>query len=454
MQPPGKPGPALTNRISAIRSLVRGRAATDLLLTLGGRAIQLVFALVGNVLSARTLGPADFGRFGLIIGAVTITGTLADAGLTFAAIRFIAREHDSNSGAAQATAQAYFLLRVFSGTIVSLLGILLSLPIAEWALGQVSLTPYLQTGFLILIFLSLSSYPGTVLTGLARFDLIGVAGVLNAVITVGGIVLLFAAGSLNLGALVLWNVVVPLVSTLPAWFFLPRMWLPWNLPAAGAMSGKVEVARRLLRFGKWTAASNLGAVLASQVDIILLGRLTTPATVGVYSVAVTLASRLDIVNQSLFTIMMPRASRLTSTGQIRGFLSRLSKASALLTVSLALVAILAQPFILLLYGERYIAASSIFLVLLLVLLSDLFTTSLSLIAFPLNRPYILAVIEWLRVVTITVVCGPLIAGFGAMGAAFSRVLSRLVSATYMGAWLRRAVRSVETEAGDENNGAL
>jgi O-antigen/teichoic acid export membrane protein len=411
------------------------------MVTVGGRAAQLLFALAGNVLSARTLGPADFGRFGLIMGTVTITGTLADAGLTFAAIRFIARDRDSDTAGALATARTYLLLRIASGLLVSLLGVLLSAPIASAVLGQASLTPYLQLGFLILIGLSLSSYPGAVLTGLARFDLIGIAGVLNAMITAGGIVVLFASGLLNLGTLVLWNVALPIASTLPIWFLLPRDWLPWKLARATGSGANTQaaIARRLLRFGRWTAASNLGATLAAQVDLILLGRLTTTATVGIYSVAVTLASRLDILNQSLFTIMMPRVSRLKSTGEMRDYLRRLSRALVILAAALVAVALLAQPLILLLYGERYAEASPIFLVLLVVLVSDLFTTSLSLVAFPLDKPYILAAIEWIRVIVIAALGWPLIIAFGALGAALSRVASRAVSAIYIVASLRQAL---------------
>jgi O-antigen/teichoic acid export membrane protein len=422
--------------------VLRGRAAGDLLFTLGGRIVQLLFALAGNVISARTLGPADFGRFGLIIGTVTIAGTLADAGLTFAAVRFIARDRDEHADAALTVARTYLVLRIGCGLLVSLPGILLAEPIALHVLGQPSLTPYLQLAFLILVGLSVSSYPGTVLTGLARFDKIGVAGILNSIITVGGIAVLFLTGALSLGNLVLWNVALPILSTLPTWFFLPVQWLPWRRPSEGN-TGQLPIrqaARQLWAFGKWTAASNLGATVAAQIDLILLGRIVGPSAVGIYAVAVTLASRLDILNQSLFTIMMPRASRLRSRGEVRGYLRRLSRAIAVLAAGLVVVALLAQPAIVWLYGDRYAAASALFLLLLFVLVSDLFTTSLSLVAFPLNRPHVLAFIEWIRVVVLALLGWPLITAFGAAGAALSRIASRVVSAVYITAWLRGAAR--------------
>ena len=108
----------------------------DLLVTFGGRGIQLLLALVGNVLSARALGPADFGRFGLVMATVTICGTLADAGLTYTSIKFIAQYSTSNSERAFAVGRTYLTLRLSTGAAVGLAGLLLSLPIAGWALGQ------------------------------------------------------------------------------------------------------------------------------------------------------------------------------------------------------------------------------------------------------------------------------------------------------------------------------
>ena len=47
----------------------RRQVVRDLLITLGGRWVQMLIALAGNVLSARVLGPDDFGRFGLVMAS-------------------------------------------------------------------------------------------------------------------------------------------------------------------------------------------------------------------------------------------------------------------------------------------------------------------------------------------------------------------------------------------------
>ena len=421
-----------------ILSLARRRVTGDLLVTFGGRWVQVLLGLIGSVVSARALGPAELGRFGLIIAVIMVFGTLADAGLTYSAIRLIARGAEQDLQRAQTVARSYFFLRVLTGVTVALVGIPLSWPLA-WALGYPDLVPFLQLSFLTLFSLSLSSYPGTILIGLSKFKEYGVAGVLNAVITVAGILGLYFAGVLSLGTLIAWNVILPLVSSIPAWLLMPKEWLPWRLPSISDPRLSVEVRRELVNFAKWIGVSLVGTVVVTQGDILLLGKLTTPAVVGVYSVALALASRLDTLNQSLFTVMMPRASRLEGGTDMRQYWKRVAIGSLALAGALALAAVVAQPVIVLLYGDRYVASAGLFFALLGVVLFDLATSSLFLLVFPLNRPRLLAAADWLRVGVLGTVGWLLIPVYGAFGAVVARFLARVIGTTVVLLSLRRSI---------------
>ncbi len=427
----------------------------DLAVTMGGRWVQMLIALVGSVLSARALGPVEFGRFGMVMATVMICGTLADAGLTYTAVKMIAEQSKRDDAAhdmAVSTARTYFMLRLVSGALIAALGVILSAPIAVYILGYPDLTPYLQLAFFTIAALSVSSYPGTVLVGLSRFGRLGVAGVLNALITLAGIAALFIAGRLNIGTLVAWNVALPLVSTLPAWLMLPRGWLPWRSEIGDALPRlDISTAREMLGFSKWIAVSNLGTMVALQGDLILLGRLASPQVVGVYSVALALALRLDTLNQSLLTVLLPRASRLKGLSEIKRYTGRVWRGSLVLAFALGLVAVSAQPLIRLLYGEEYAASAGLFLALTLVVLFDLVTSSLFLVAFPLNKPRILAVADWLRVGALGAVGWLLIPIVGGIGAVCARGAARVVGTAYSLVALRRAALSApDDEAGTES----
>jgi O-antigen/teichoic acid export membrane protein len=426
------------------RSVVR-----DLLVTLGSRWVQFLIGLVGSVISARMLGPSDFGRFGVITAAVMILGTLADVGLTYTAAKSIAQYSATDTARSRRVAGIYFRLRILTGTAGGLLGILLSGPIAA-LLGPRELTPLLQLASCTLFSLGLSSYPGTVFIGLERFDRLGIANIANALITVAGILALFLTGQLNLLNLVAWNVALPILSTIPAWLLLPRDWLPWRLTRLRSGTADFSLIGELLRFTRWIAIANLGTIIAVQGDLLLLGRLAAPADVGIYSVALALALRLDSLNQSLLLVLLPRASKLRNADEIRGYKRQVWRGSLLLGVGLGLVALLSQPLILLLYGESYAPSAGLFLALMAVVLFDLITSSLFLVAFPLNRPRTLAAADWLRVLILGAVGWSLIPLLGGFGAVLARGASRLVGTAYALWALRSSASSVDVE---ETSGA-
>ena len=69
--------------------------------------------------------------------------------------------------------------------------------------------------------------------------------------------------------------------------------------------------------------------------------------------ALTLALRLDTLNQSLFTVLMPRASRLAGATAIRGYVRRVLAGTLGLAVGLGGVALVAALLLPVLYGDRY-----------------------------------------------------------------------------------------------------
>lgn len=420
---------------------------TDLGATFGSRVFGMLLALVGNVASARVLGPDDFGRFALVMAVITICGTLADLGMTYTAVKFIAQYTEQKEGTARHVARLYFGVRVLTGAIAALAVLALAQPIALGILDSPGLVPYLQLASFTLLALGISSYPTTVLVGTGNFGKLGLAGVLNAAITLAGILLLLATNNLNIWGLVLWNVALPLVSTLPAWFFFPAKWLPWRrgLDSSGDrdIEAEAELPRRMFDFSKWILFSNLGSIIVTQGDLILLGRLADASVVGAYSVALALAMRLDVLNQSIFMVMMPRASQLSGRAEMKQYLATVLGGTWRVAVVLGIAVVAAQPVIGLLYGTEYAAVAPLFLALLVVVLFDLITSSLLLLAFPLEKPRVLAITDWVRVAVLGIAGWVLIPMFGGFGAAGARLMARVTGTTLALTALRGAVDKTE-----------
>jgi O-antigen/teichoic acid export membrane protein len=414
--------------------------------TLGSRLVLLGFGFAGSVLSARALGPGDLGRFGLVIATIMILGTVADAGLTAAAQRLIARDRDESPERARQVAFTYARLRAATGVLGGLFVFAAAEPVATLVLGAPELAPRLRLASGTLLALGISSYPGTVLVGLERFRRLAIASVLNSLITFAGVAVLWVAGRLDIDTLVAWNVALPVVSTIPAWLLMPDGWWPWRRtisarPETGASAGTPlrDTARELFASGRWFLGATVGSIVAAQADVLLMGRLVDAATLGTYLLALTLASRFDVLNQSILTVLMPQASRLRGPHAIRRYARRTSKLTVGLALLLVPVAFAAQPFIAVAYGEAFVQAAPLFVGLFVVVLLDLASNALFWLAIPVHRPHILAVAEWLKVATILVVGIALIPRLAGVGAIVARLASRLAAGAYGFVALRGAV---------------
>ncbi len=123
-----------------------------------------------------------------------------------------------------------------------------------------------------------------------------------------------------------------------------------------------------------TYISNTFSSLIKNADILILGSFTSNKEVGVYQLAKTLSSFLQVGTQSLTSIIYQDFNELIANGQTQKIIQELKRISMRLIpfVSLGMISIvlLTYPFILFVYGEEFIKSYPLF-----VIISLGFTTS-------------------------------------------------------------------------------
>jgi O-antigen/teichoic acid export membrane protein len=128
--------------------------------------------------------------------------------------------------------------------------------------------------------------------------------------------------------------------------------------SAAPAPGNLNVARDLLSFSLPLLSVNLLMLLMSQATMLILGYFKEPADVGQYDLAVTTASLLLIVINSLGYIYTPTASSLFGNGrldELRQSYVASTKWGYVLTVPVLFVLLLfTAPLVELLYGQRYL----------------------------------------------------------------------------------------------------
>ncbi len=255
-----------------------------------------------------------------------------------------------------------------------------------------------------------------------RFGRLSVVLVVNS-----GLTAVLAAALVWAGRLTLITVLVVLgIGTSVVSFAVGRRFLPagWHLrlPQRDALQAE---GRQLIRFGRWLWIASIFAMLTAQLDVLLVNRWSISATVGVYALALNLATKADAVNQSLYTVLLPAASALKTKTAIRDYIRRGLIRSALISLGVLLLIPLAGPLITLLYGPDFAPAVPLFQLLLGVVIFDIFATPPLLLAFPLDQPQLVAAGDATRAGTLALLGVALIPTFGPTGAVIAKFAAKV-----------------------------
>lgn len=399
-----------------------------------GSGARLALGFVASILIARSLGPEDFAVFAVLAATSGVAGAIADLGLSDAGVKRVAEVWPRDPGEASTRGSVFFWLRASVSTLVVIVGCLLAVPLSTYVLRVGD--PFLLVLALVgVLATALSGAVASLLQASRHFRGVTAVMLVNSGLTAVLAVVLVATGALNLvTALVILG-----IGTSVATFGLGRRLLPAPLtirmPGLPALRSE---GNRLFSFGLWLWIGGVFAALAAQLDLFLVKHSIEPATVGFYALALSLASKAEVANHSLYTVLLPSASSLAGRGAVHAYLSRGLIRSVLLALILLPLFPLAGPLIELFYGRAFSPAAPIFQLLLGVALLELFATPLQLLVFALDRPQAVAAAEAARAGTLGVAGLWLIPLLGPVGAVGARFASRVVGLAVVLVALRNA----------------
>lgn len=405
-----------------------------------GSVVRLGLGFIASVVIARALGPAAFGVYAVLATIASFTGAAVDLGLTNAAVRRISAVWPDDLNRTFAIWRVFFWLRLLVVGIVLAAGLILAGPISGLLLDADGRDLYLRLALLGVAATALSGSVTGMLQATSHFGRLSTVLLVNSGLTAILALGLWWAGHLTITtALLVLGIGTSLVSFGLAWWLLPGTW-PFKPPRRIAFSGD---GRDLARYGSWLWLGSLFAMLALYLDVLIVNHWATAATVGVYALAVNLATKVEVVNHSLYTVLLPTASSLQSDEQIRQYIRRGLIRSGLIGLTLLPLIPLARPLITLFYGENYAPAASLFQGLLLIAIFNVVVMPLLMLAFTYDRPRLIALSDGLRALTLLVVALVLVPGFGTTGAIVAKFIAAGVGSVVILVFLLRVLpRSV------------
>ena len=312
----------------------------------GGLFQQLTQLLVG-VLLMRILPPADFGLLGMVLVFAGFILLFGDLGLGQALIQreTISREQVST----------VFWLSLIMGAGAGALTFISAGPIAAFY-DEPRLVAITRLSALPVLLSSLQIVPKAMLAREMRFRSLMIAET-SAIAVSGAIAVVMAAYGFGVFSLLAQMIAAPALNVLFCWAVLG--WRP-------LFSMSLSSVRDLMSFGLNLVGSTVFNYVVRNTDNLLIGRFLGAAELGIYTRAYGLMLLpLNQITSVLGRVFFPALSRLQSdVTAFRMAYLRVNRAIALLAVPAAVgLFVVAEPFMLVIFGETWAPAAPVLQVL-------------------------------------------------------------------------------------------
>ncbi len=304
-------------------------------------AMIAVLNILRSVFLARLLSPEIFGLMGIASIALRTFETFTRPGLAQA---LIARQQDFS----EAAPTAFTMLVVRGFALAALMA-----AAAPWIgrfYDEAELAPMLTVLAALFIIGSLANI--NTIANQRNLDfrkltyLSQVTSLSSMVLTVG-----MAYWLRSVWALVIGQLVSISIQTLLSYYFVGgRMRFGFD----GA------IARDLIRYGKFVTGSSIVLYIATEVDSATIGKILGAEQLGFYGLALTIANLVTTnLSKMASSIMMPAYSRLQSDQAAlrNAYLRALGLVLLVVLPATAGLLLLARPFIEVVYGEQWLAAT-------------------------------------------------------------------------------------------------
>lgn len=326
----------------------RRHLAGGALSTATAQAATIASATIASVVLARVVGPSGNGTVALAGSLTNIVAQVFALGLS-TGVTYIIGAGRWAPLAAQRTIQR-------CGAAMALAG--MAAAAGLYALAGDALLEGMERSVLTAAVVAVPfviSWTLSVAVALAqdRYELYGAMFMLQAVSMLIGIAVLVGPYGAE-GAV--WAITASHVVTAVTALVLVRRGSAPDPPGAGA-NARLRL-RETLRFGLQTWVAELLALVAYRFDLFILNAYASTASVGLYSVAVSVTALAWVLPSSLQAVLVPRAAQLTASGTEAEegdvLAQRAVRHTLILLVPTAIVlALLLIVLIPLLYGDRF-----------------------------------------------------------------------------------------------------
>lgn len=323
---------------------------------------EIIFNLSGFVIHSvlgRFLGPADYGRYGIIITLTTMVIILIGNGIPTAMSKYISEYFETDPRMVKKIkSQAVIMQTIIIGAITILF--FFSIPLICKALGDTTLIPLFRISTLIIPAFAAASFYFSYYTGLHRFNLQATLKILRSIFRITFVV----------GLAYFWKVEGSIVGYIVApgsvflvAYLIDKFYIGKKLEASIEASTPKETVpsfdwRKLTNYAWQVIIFFLAYELLISIDLYLVkGILRDDNLTGIYNAALTVGRIPYYIFYAMTIFLLPMISKSTSqnnreeTSKILGQSLRIML--LLLVPMIILMSVFAKPILIDFYGAKY-----------------------------------------------------------------------------------------------------
>jgi O-antigen/teichoic acid export membrane protein len=409
--------------IRKIFGLATTATAKDTLILFVGSTASAFWGFLFTLFMARALSVSLFGIFSAALNLVVILASISDIGISAGAINFVSGhtakgEHEK----ANEYIKASFLIRLVTILVISAAVIIFAPLVSVKLLATRDPMIAVWSGILP-IFLFPDMFFPSILRAKNKFlhstvidNAFYIARLIFALAfyLVGGLTI--SVGFLAFGAGFIVEVILIL-------YYLK----------ADFLRSKPQVAeyKNLVKFSGWLGVNSIVSSIGGRVDVQMIAAMLGAMATGIYSIPSRLASFITVLISSFSSVLAPRFASFDDKEREKAYLIKSTLALIPITVGIIFWIIIAKPFILILFGTKYIESVPIFQALAAAQIPALFSIpSVTAIVYSMKKTVYIGAYSFFQTAAILILDFVLIPKYGLYGPTITFAVINTVSVIY------------------------
>ncbi len=409
--------------INNVFGLAKSDTAKDTAILFSGNGLTAFLGFLFTIVIARVLSVSDFGVFSAVSNLIIILTSLSDLGLSSGIVSFASTFFNKNEDEkAYEYAKAAFNIKLVVSIVLSLgITVFAGYVSKNWLANDNKETSY-WVAIISLLFIGGTFLPFILQAKKLFFKsvLIDVSvSLFKAIIPF----IFFSLGILTLRTTLLAYGLSVLISLIVGLFFTGTKFL-------SAKPDK-KVYKDLVNFSGWLGVNRIISAISGKLDIQMLAAMAGSVVTGIYSIPSRLASLIIVLSSSFTNVLAPRFSSFNSKEDEKRYLFKSSLVTLGIIVLMIIWILIAEPFITILFGQKYLSAVPIFQALCVGLIPYMSAVpSVTAIIYAMKKTVYIGMFSFFQIAAIFILNYVLIPKYGPFGPTITLGVVNLILAIY------------------------